>query len=190
MRTAEIAAWLKRTIEPMPDRSYGDRYRASVFLKDGMYLPCVVFQSQDLQVELALRRFDQLRNQSAQYRAVVESFVASGSRLANYDIKTVEPSPFAWPLATLHTIDGETTMSWTAFVVEMRDGTLHTYGTSFSVEFFDLPHGYTYADIAQIHSGMLRCVLAAFAARDRFRAACCFCACRSRRRCWRSCFSW
>jgi len=155
MKTAEIAAWLKRTIEPLHDRIYGDRYRASVLLRDGTYLPCVVFQSNDRRVELALRRFDELRNQSAQYRQVVESFVASGSRLANYEIKAVEPSPFAWPLATLNTIHGETTMGWTAFVVEMQDGTLHSFGTSFSFEFFDLPQGYTCANIAQIHSGMV-----------------------------------
>src|SRR5260370_36098954 len=86
---------------------------------------------------------------------VVESFVASGSRLADYEIKTVEPSPFAWPLETLKTIYGETTMGRTAFVVEMKDGTLHSYGTRFSFEFFDLPKCYAYSNIAHIHSGMV-----------------------------------
>ncbi len=155
MQTAEIAAFLKSNIEPLKDRFHGDRYRASVFLKDGTYLPCVVFESKKLRVELALRRFDELRNQSSQYPMVVESFVASGSRLADYEIKTVEPSPFAWPLETLKTIYGETTMGWTAFVVEMKDGTMHSYGTRFSFEFFDLPKGYAYSNIAQIHSGMV-----------------------------------
>lgn len=155
MQPAEIAAWLKRTIEPKPYGSDGDRYRASVFLRDGTYLPCVVFQSQHLRVELALRRFSGVSDQSEQYRAAVETFVATGSHLDKYDIRTVEPSPFAWPLAALHTIHGETTMGWTAFVVEMQDGTLHSYGTGFSFEFFDLPQGYTYANIAQIHSGMV-----------------------------------
>jgi hypothetical protein len=103
----------------------------------------VVFQSATQQVELALRRFAALRTQPAQYRLVVESFVASSSRLANYEIKTVEPPPFAWPLAPVSAIHGATTMGWTAGVVEMRDGTLRSYGTSFSVEFFDLPQGYT-----------------------------------------------
>lgn len=46
-------------------------------------------------------------------------------------------------------------MGWTAFVIEMHDGTLHSYGTGFSVEFFDLRQGYTSADIAQIHTGMV-----------------------------------
>lgn len=155
MQTSEIAAWLKHTIEPMHHHIYGDPYRASVVLRDGTYLPCVVFQNIDVWVELAVRRFDELRDQPARYRGMVATFVALGSRLDKHVIKTVEPSPFAWPLATLATIHGETTMGWTAFVVEMRDGSLHSFGTNFSFEFFDLPQGYTHADIAQIHSGMV-----------------------------------
>lgn len=46
-------------------------------------------------------------------------------------------------------------MGWTAFVVEMKDGTMHSYGTSYSFQFFDLPKGYSYSNIAQIHSGMV-----------------------------------
>jgi len=46
-------------------------------------------------------------------------------------------------------------MSWTAFVVEMKDGTRYSFGTSFCFEFFDLPEGYSYKDIAKIHSGMI-----------------------------------
>lgn len=47
-------------------------------------------------------------------------------------------------------------MGWTAFVAEMRDGSMHSYGTSFSTEFFDLPSGYSTKDIVKIHSGMVR----------------------------------
>jgi hypothetical protein len=46
-------------------------------------------------------------------------------------------------------------MGWTAFAVEMHDGSLHSFGTNFSREIFDLLQGYTSADIAQIHSGMV-----------------------------------
>ena len=151
----ELSKFLKSSIEPLPDGIYGNRYRAAVRLLDGTHLPCVVFQSRKSQVELALRRFDQLRNQPSQYNAVVEVFVAGGSRINDYEISEVEPSPYAWPLAILKQIHGETVMSWTAFVVEMRDGTMHSYGTSFCFEFFDMPAGYTYTDIARIHSGML-----------------------------------
>jgi hypothetical protein len=86
---------------------------------------------------------------------VVESFVAGASRLNDYEIGTVEPSPYAWPLAVLKQIHGETVMSWTAFVVEMADGKLFSYGTPFAFEFFDLPEGYSHTDITKIHSGML-----------------------------------
>jgi hypothetical protein len=155
MKHDEIVTFLKNNIEPLKDQIYGDRYRGAVFLKDDTYLPCVVFQSKKAQVELALRRFEQLRDQPSQYRMVVESFVSAGCRLADYDIKAVEVSPYAWPLETLRMIHGETVMSWTAFVAEMKDGTMYSCGTSSRFEFFDLPKGYSYSDIAKIHSGMV-----------------------------------
>lgn len=139
----------------MSDQIYGNRYRAAVRLKDDTYLPSVVFQGRKSQVELAFRRFNQLQAQPQQYRMVVESFVSKGSHVADYEIKTVELSPFAWPLADHKQIHGETVMSWTAFVVEMKDGTLYSFGTTFCFEFFDLPHGYSYTDIARVHSGMI-----------------------------------
>jgi len=122
---------------------------------DGTHLPCVVFQSRAAQVELALRRFEQERHKPAQYEGVVASFVSSGSRLWDHEIKAVETSPFAWPMSILSKIHGETTMGWTAFVVEMLDGTLHSYGKGFHWEFFELPNGYSHTDIARIHSGMV-----------------------------------
>ena len=97
----------------------------------------------------------ELRWKRSQKRMVVASFVAGGSScIAWYHIKSVQESPFAWPLSTLNMIHGETTMGWSAFVAEMRDGTLHPYGTSFSTEFFELPSGYSAKDIVNIHSGM------------------------------------
>jgi hypothetical protein len=155
MKPDDIVTFLKSSIIPLKDQIYGDRYRAAVYLIDGTYLPCVVLQSKKAQVDLALRRFEQLRKDESQYRMVVESFVSAGCRLADYDIKTIEASPFAWPLETLKMIHGETVMAWTAFVVEMRDGTMYSYGTSFRFEFFDLPNGYSHADIVKIHSGMV-----------------------------------
>jgi hypothetical protein len=151
----ELSKFLKSNIEPLNDGIYGNRYRAAVRLLDGTHLPCVVFQSRKSQLELALRRFDQLRNQPSQYTMVVETFAAGGSRIDDYQISEVETSPYAWPLAILKQIHGETTMGWTAFVVEMNDGTMYPYGTSFCFEFFEMPAGYSYADIAKIHSGML-----------------------------------
>lgn len=155
MTLEEMAAFVLRNVEPLTDRIYGNRYRVAAHLKDGTYLPCVVLQGKRAQVDLALRRFKELRWKRSQYESVVESFVSAGSRVADYHLWDVEVSPFAWPLDILKQIHGETTMGWTAFVVEMRDGTMHSYGTPFNFEFFDLPANYSHADIAKIHSDMI-----------------------------------
>src|SRR5262245_33566934 len=110
MTSDDIAAWVKGEIEPLQDQIYGSRYRAAAFLKDGTYLPCVVFQSRRKQLELALRRFEELKKDKDQYRAVVEVFAAAGSRVNDYDLERVEPSAFALPLDILKRIRGETTM--------------------------------------------------------------------------------
>ncbi len=155
MRDEELTRFVRDNIEPLPDSIYGNRYRAAARLSDGTYLLCVVFQSKEAQVRLALRRFKELRWKRSQYEAVVATFVASGSSVAGYHIKAVEVSQFAWPVELLRTIHGETTMGWTAFVAEMKDGSMFSYGTQFCVEFFDLPTGYKYKDVRQIHSGMI-----------------------------------
>ncbi len=155
VKAVEVAKFVRSSIEPLADPIYGNRYRCAAYLLDGTYLPCVVFQSKKKLIELYLRRMKQLRWRPSQKRTVISSFVTGDSRIAHYDLKSVESSPFAWPLAILKTIHGETIMSWTAFVVEMHDGTMHSYGTEFSAEFFDLPNGYSYTDIATIHSGMV-----------------------------------
>ncbi len=41
------------------------------------------------------------------------------------------------------------------FTAKMRDGKVFGFGTSFNFEFFDLPEGYSYNDIVEIHSGMV-----------------------------------
>lgn len=156
MKSTEFAAFLKSQVAPLPDTIYGPRYRAAASLTDGTFLPCVVFQSQQRQVNLALERFAETSARSErEYKSVVESFVATGSRLAAWSIKSVELSPFAWDVNLLRTIEGETTMGWTAFVAEMHDGRMVSMGTTFSFEFFDLPINYTPKDIKTIHSGMV-----------------------------------
>jgi hypothetical protein len=155
MKLDEIATFLVTNIEPFEDKFFGNRYRAAAHLKDGTFLPCVVFQSKRAQVDLALRRLKALRWKRSQYRTAVEVFVSAGSRVADYHLQNVVVSTFAWPIELLRKIHGETTMGWTAFVAEMKDGTMHSYGTPFNFEFFDLPQGYLHSDIAKIHSGMV-----------------------------------
>jgi hypothetical protein len=152
MKPEEMAKFVTDNIEPLRDQIYGNRYRVAAHLNDGTYLPCVVLQSRQAQVKLALRRF---REERSNYESIVETFVAGGSHVADYQLKDVEVSPFAWPLKLLKIIHGETAMGWTAFVAEMKNGTMYSYGTSFNFESFDLPSGYSHSDIARIHSGMV-----------------------------------
>ncbi len=155
MNTSEIVDFLRAQVEPLGDDVLGKRYRAAAHLRDGTYLPCVVFQSERRRVDLALKRFKELKDDADQYRMVLGSFLAGGSSVADYDLSRIALSPYAWPLDTLRRIHGETTMGWTAFVVEMNDRKRFSYGTSFRFEFFDLPAGYTVADIKEIYSEMV-----------------------------------
>jgi hypothetical protein len=150
-----LKSFLREKIESLSDATHGRRYRASVRLTDGTHLPCVIFQDRKYQVELALRRFKDLKWRKEEYKRVVGTFVSKGSHVSDWQIAEVSPSPFAWPLSLLKVIHGETAMSWTSFVAEMQDGSLHSYGTTFSTEFFDLPPGYKYEDIGNIKTGMV-----------------------------------
>jgi hypothetical protein len=137
----------------MKTNSYGTFYRASAYLTDGTYLPCVMFGNPNEIINLASRRFAETLEDSFQHRRVVESFVANKSTVPMYNVSRVETSPYAWPEEILRQIHGETTMGWTAFTAKMRDGKVFGFGTSFNFEFFDLPEGYSYDDIVEIHSG-------------------------------------
>ena len=55
-------------------------------------------------------------------------------------------------MSLLRQIHGETTMAWTGWVFEMSDGALFSYGSSFRMDFLDLPPGYLFEDIVQVHN--------------------------------------
>jgi hypothetical protein len=44
------------SVEPFEDKFYGRRYRCSLTLRDGTFIPCAVLQSKSRLVELAKRR--------------------------------------------------------------------------------------------------------------------------------------
>jgi hypothetical protein len=151
MRTEEISEFLRKHVEPLP----GERYRVSATLKDGLHLPCVVFESASRYVDLAIKRFDETRRDKSlnimmDYRAIVRSFVATGNTVNEYDVHEVSVSPFAIPLARAREIGGETSMSWTEFYATMTDGTEFRFGTSYLIEFFAMPDGYTANDIQKV----------------------------------------
>jgi hypothetical protein len=153
-----IQEFLKTASDPIPDSIYGDGYRCSAYLTDGLYLPCVMLRTSAPAVDLAVRRFEQEKHgkgifKSADgYRSIVKSFVTGGNKVNNYDIAKLEPSKYAIPLALLKQIEGETTMSWTGFVFEMKDGALISFGTTFLMEFFDIPDGYSFSDVVAVHN--------------------------------------
>jgi hypothetical protein len=145
-------------VEPLPDPIYGPRYRCQLTLKDGTLLPCAVLQSKSKVVELAKRRIKEELSGKGRiggpdpYGQILSVFVAGGNRVNDYAVTSAIQSRFAPPLALLRQIHGETTMAWTGWVFEMKDGSLFSYGSSFNMEFFDLPNGYTFEDVIKVHN--------------------------------------
>jgi hypothetical protein len=160
-----IIRFLRDNVEPLDDSTYGLSYRASAYLTDGIYLPCVIFVNPKLTVNLALRRFKEEQKgkgifgkSAASYFKIVEHFVTSGNRINDYDIEKVEKSNYAFPISTLKQIRGETTMGWTGFAAKMKDGKYFGFGTRFLTEFFQMPDNYSTDDIIEIvnHSYVLK----------------------------------
>jgi len=162
----EIVKFLKDNIEPLEDSAYGLGYRASVYLIDGIFLPCVIFRNPKTVVNLAIRRFKEelsgkgvfSRSSGLGYYDIVKNFVTNGNCINDYDIKSVEKSRFAFPLSMQKQIRGETTMGWTGFAAKMKDGKYFGFGTTFLWEFFQMPDGYSVEDIEEIinHSYVLK----------------------------------
>lgn len=162
----DIINFLKNNIEPIEDSVYGGGYRASVYLKDGTFLPCVIFRNSKSIVNLAIRRFKEensgksvfKKGSGLGYYTIVKDFITKGNRINDYDIDRVEISNYAFPLSIQRQIHGETTMGWTGFALKMKDGKYFGFGTSFRTEFFQMPDGYTVDDIETVinHSYVLR----------------------------------
>jgi hypothetical protein len=146
------------SVKPLPDEIYGPRYRCALTLNDGTHLPCAVLQSKSKLVELAKRRIKEELSGKGKlggpdpYGQIVSTFAASGNNVNDYDIASADLSRYAPPLSLLDQIHGETTMAWTGWVFEMRDGRMFAYGSSWTMEFFDLPEGYTFEDVLKVHN--------------------------------------
>ena len=154
----DIIKFLKDNIQPLEDNFYGLGYRASATLKDGTFLPCVIFRNPSTIVNLAIRRFKEeqsgksifAKSSGLGYREIVKTFVTNGNCVNHYDIAKVDKSRFAFPLHIQKQIRGETSMSWTAFVAKFKDGRHLSFGTTWVWEFFDLPDDYDVDDIIEI----------------------------------------
>ncbi len=162
----DIIKFLKENIQPLEDNAYGLGYRASATLKDGTFLPCVIFRNPATLINLAIRRFKEeqsgksifSKSSGLGYREIVKTFVASGNCVNHYDIAKVDKSRFAFPLDVQKQIKGETSMSWTAFVAKFKDGRHLSFGTTWNWEFFDLHDDFNAEDIVEIinHSYLLK----------------------------------
>jgi hypothetical protein len=143
-------------VQPIEDSIYGPRYRCSLTLRDGTTLPCAVLQSKERLVELAKRRIREELDRDGRiggpdsYGQIIKTFVANGNRVNDYDVASSGESKFAIPLSLLRQIHGETFMSWTGWVFRMRDNQLFSYGSSFLMEFFQLPEGYDFSDVVEV----------------------------------------
>jgi hypothetical protein len=162
----DIATFLHENIHPLDNNIFGPGYRASAYLKDGTFLPCVLFRRSKPIIDLAIKRFEEeksgksifSKSSGLGYREIVKTFVTKGNCLNHYDIGKVQKSCCAFPIDIQKQIRGETSMSWTAFVAKFKDGRLLGFGTTFNWEFFDLPDGYDPDDIVEIinHSYLLK----------------------------------
>jgi len=165
-QSEDIIKFLKDNIEPLQDSAYGLGYRASVYLIDGTFLPCVIFRNPKTVVNLAIRRFKEEQkgksifstSSGLGYYDIVKTFVTNGNCINDYDIERVEKSKFAFPLTIQKQIQGETTMGWTGFAAKMKDGKYFGFGTNFRWEFFQMPDNYSVDDIVEIinHSYVLK----------------------------------
>lgn len=149
MEESEIIRFLKKNIEPVEDVVFGKKYRASVTLKGNLVIPCVEFLDKEVYVNQAIRRFDHERGNNP-YKEIVCSFLAEKNVINPKGIIQIEQSRNAMPMSVLKKIRGETIMSWTGFVLKMKDGKCFNYGTSVSMDFFELPDDYDFSDIAEV----------------------------------------
>jgi hypothetical protein len=121
--------------------------------RGGRVLPCIVVESIELWVELALRRFEEAKHCDdplSGYRSMVTLFVTYGNVIKGDYLCALSVSPYAIPANRLSEVKGETSMGWTEFYAVMRDGAEFRFGTTFFDEFFEMPAGYTAQDIVTI----------------------------------------
>jgi hypothetical protein len=144
----KLVQFLRSEVEPISDVNSKKAYRAAAYLRDGTYLPCVMFRQISDIVDLAIRRIAETKSEREEdwynYQMVIRSFVVTTNRVAFYDIARIEKSPYALPASILKKVwaAGETRMSWISFVGVMDDGKEFDFGSAYHVEFFDMPEGY------------------------------------------------
>lgn len=152
MKRSEIIDFLEGNVET--DSVDGGReFRASVHLRGGVFLPCVVFRGLSEQVSLLGGRFDDKIRASVGAKdafSQILAFTLGRNAVKSSCIVKIERSRNAMPREILAQIRGETLMSWTGFVLKMNDGKMFSFGTTFDFRFFALPDGYGFGDVAEV----------------------------------------
>ncbi len=157
MRHSDVADWLTTNCENWPNQFYGVQYRAAARMRNGLFLPCVLFLDRKNMVDLYARRLKEVIGREPQFISSVETLCTNKTQISAEGISHVEHSRFAWPRDILEQIVGETSMGFTIFTVEMRDGQMFDYGTEYSLYFFEMPARYVGNDILRIHSWRRNC---------------------------------
>lgn len=152
MNCREIIDFLEANVGP--DSADGGReFRASVHLRGGVFLPCVVFRGLSEQVSLLGGRFDDKIRASVGAKdafSQILAFTLGRNAVKSSCIVKIERSRNAMPREILAQIRGETLMSFTGFVLRMGDGRPFSFGTAFDFRFFELPDGYGFGDVAEV----------------------------------------
>jgi hypothetical protein len=156
MKEKDIIEFVRRHVEPLKaGNGHAFGYRVAATLFDGTTLPCVIIERARDRVVRAISRMDALKREPEpgfSYHDCVALFVCRGNVVSADDIRDVAISPYAIPPARLAEVGGETSIGSTAFRVVMRDGAEFDFATNFRDEFFEMPAGYSGADIAKIES--------------------------------------
>jgi hypothetical protein len=154
----EFYKFLEKEIEPI---SFGElketAYRASVYLLDNTYIPCVLFRNSYAQTDRAIRTFDETRNKIPAdprigYRQHVRAFTTGDNIIASDIISRIEKSPFAISTACYLELSAmmELEGGGISFLGKMKDGQKFNYFIDSDVEFIEMPNGYVASQLIEI----------------------------------------
>jgi hypothetical protein len=154
----EFCKYLEKEIEPI---SYGEfnetAYRASVYLLDNTYIPCVLFRNSYAQADRAIREFEIVRNSPPvddriNYRSYVRAFTTGDNIIASNIISKIENSPYAIPISCYNQLAAMMKIEngGLSFLGRMNDGKKFDFFIDSDIEFIDMPDGYVASQLAEI----------------------------------------
>jgi hypothetical protein len=154
----EFCKFLEKEIEPV---SYGElketAYRASVYLVDNTYIPCVLFRNSYAQADRAIQEFDRVKSnppvdQRFNYRAYVRAFTTGDNTIASNIISKIEKSPYAASVSCYNKLASmmEIEFGGIAFKGIMNDGEKYDFFIDSNIEFIDMPDGYIASQMVEI----------------------------------------